>query len=106
MKGFSYHDHDPHEVDQDALNQEPNLFMQDIEEQKDGLDYLIELKEVADKAFMAHETLLVRLCEILKVDYTQVTDEEVIQKVQELQDIRDDLTFDPIKQIWINTYDK
>lgn len=71
-----------------------------------ALDYLIELKEVADKASRAHETFMVRLCEILKLDYTQATDEDVIQKVQELQDIKNDLTFDPIKQIWINTYDR
>lgn len=60
------------------------------EEQKDGLDYLLELKEAADKAFafMAHETLMVRLCEILNLDYMEATDEEVLARVRELRDFQ------------------
>lgn len=69
-------------------------------EPKTGLDYLLEIKEKADKSdeiFKAHETLMVKLCEILKLDYLEVTGEDVIQKVKELQAIRDTLEFDPFR---------
>ena len=54
-----------------------------------GLDYLIELTERANKAdefFQAHESLMVRLCRILKLDYVDATDEEVIECVRNLMD--------------------
>lgn len=45
MKGFSYHGHDPHEVDYDALEQVPDLFIKDMEELGKHLDLERRFKE-------------------------------------------------------------
>lgn len=43
-------------------------------------------KHKAHEHFEKHESFMLRLCEILKLDYTQVTDDDVLKKVQELQE--------------------
>lgn len=42
--------------------------------------------KIKNEYFHAHESLMLRLCEVLHLDYVEATDEDVIQKVQEMAD--------------------
>jgi len=86
MKGFSYHDHDPHEVDHEALNQEPDLFLADMERLGKHLRY--------------DDSLRKELCILLGLTYPEATDEDVLAKVKELQEIRNGLEYNPSKFRW------
>ena len=58
-------------------------------------EYYRNWKEAENKAqefFQAHETLMVNLCEILKLDYIEATAEDVLKKVQELKDFEESHT--------------
>lgn len=103
MKTFSYHGHDPHEIDLDSINQEPDLFLADIEKvSPNGLDYLIELQQdrdawkqefenamkISNGYFQAHEAFMVQLSCILGLDYTETSEEDILRRVKELKDFQ------------------
>lgn len=78
-----------------------------VKEQSDQIEYMTSLEKKANEFFHAHETLMVRLCEILNLDYTKATDEDVIQKVQKLKQKMYEKFYGKINSLKVNaTFNK